>query len=155
MQFTERAALITGGKRIGASVVLALAARGMDVAIVYNRSAHEAEETVAQAARSGRKAIALQANLADPEQCQRLVDDAAAQLGRLDVLINMASVYREVPLEETDVDVWNSVVNVDLRAAFLCARAALPHIRRGGTPGNEREQPSCRSRSRRLGGEPR
>jgi NAD(P)-dependent dehydrogenase (short-subunit alcohol dehydrogenase family) len=135
MQFNDRAALITGGKRIGASVALELAARGMDVAIVYNRSAQEAEETVARAQRSGRKAISLQANLADPEQCQRLVDDAASQLGRLDVLINMASVYREVPLEDTDVDVWNSVVNVDLRAAFLCARAAIPHIRRGGTGG--------------------
>jgi NAD(P)-dependent dehydrogenase (short-subunit alcohol dehydrogenase family) len=135
MQFTERAALITGGKRIGSTVALELAARGMDIAIAYNRSAHEAEETVAQAARSGGKAIALQANLADPEQCQRLVDGAAAQLGRLDVLINMASVYREIPLEETDVDVWDSVVNVDLRAAFLCARAALPHMRRGGGGG--------------------
>ena len=129
------AALITGGKRIGASVALELAERGMDVAIAYNRSAQDAADTVARAARFGRRMIALQADLSDPAQCQRFVDEATTQLGRLDVLINMASVYREVPLEDTDVDVWNSVVNVDLRAAFLCSRAAIPHIRRGGTGG--------------------
>jgi NAD(P)-dependent dehydrogenase (short-subunit alcohol dehydrogenase family) len=135
MQFEDRAAIITGGKRIGASVALELANRGMDVAIGYNRSAQDAADTIARAERFGRKMVALQADLADVAQCQRMVDEATNQLGRLDVLINMASVYREVPLDDTDAAVWDSVVNVDLRAAFLCSRAAIPHIRRGGTGG--------------------
>jgi NAD(P)-dependent dehydrogenase (short-subunit alcohol dehydrogenase family) len=50
-------------------------------------------------------------------------------MGRLDVLINMASVYSSVAFEEIDEDVWDSVVNVDLRAAYLCSRAAAPHMR--------------------------
>ena len=135
MEFPGRAALITGGKRIGAAVALDLTARGLDVVVVYNRSAQEAADTVARAGSFGRRAIALQADLSDPKQCQELVDEAARQLGRLDVLINMASVYRSVPLEDTDVDIWNAVVNVDLRAAFLCARAAVAHMRRAGGGG--------------------
>src|SRR5690606_29566123 len=53
----------------------------------------------------------------------------------LDILINMASVYRTVPFDESDAAVWDSVVNVDLRAAYLCAHAAVPHMRRGGMGG--------------------
>jgi NAD(P)-dependent dehydrogenase (short-subunit alcohol dehydrogenase family) len=75
----------------------------------------------------------LAADLTIPGDCRRVVDEAAQAFGRLDILINMASVYRAVPLEETDAALWDSVINVDLRAAFLCAQAAVPHMRRGGT----------------------
>lgn len=135
MEFAGRAALITGGKRIGAAIAVDLAARGVDVAIGYNRSRQEATDAVQRAEVSGRRVVAIQADLSNPEGCQRLVEDAAAKLGRLDILINMASVYRTVPLEATDVDVWDATVNVDLRAAFLCAHSAIPHIRRGGIGG--------------------
>ena len=135
MEFAGRAALITGGKRIGASIAIDLAARGVDVAIGYNRSRQEAIDAVGRAEVSGRTAVAIQADLSDPEGCRQLVEDAAAKLGRLDILINMASVYRTMPLESTDVSVWDATVNVDLRAAFLCAQAAIPHIRRAGTGG--------------------
>lgn len=130
-----RAALITGGKRIGAAVAVELAARGMDVAVAYNNSKQEATDVVARAAAHGRRAIALQADLSDPQSCQDLVDTAAATLGRLDVLINMASVYRAVALDDTDAAAWDSVVDIDLRASFLCARAAIPHMRRGRAGG--------------------
>ena len=135
METTGRAALITGGKRIGAAVAVNLAGRGMDVVIAYNRSRREADDVVSRCQQHGRTALALQADLSDPQACARLVDEAAARLGRLDALINKASVYRSIPLEDTDAAVWDSVVDVDLRAAFLCARAAIPHMRRGGTGG--------------------
>jgi NAD(P)-dependent dehydrogenase (short-subunit alcohol dehydrogenase family) len=60
------------------------------------------------------------------------VDGAAAAFGRLDVLVNMASVYAAIPFEDTDDRAWDRVVNVDLRGAFLCARAAVPHMRQQG-----------------------
>jgi len=135
MQLTGCAALITGGKRIGAEVAINLAVLGADIAMAYNRSEREAMAVVARAEGVGRRAIALQADLADPTQCRRLVDEAAAKFGRLDVLVNMASVYRSVPLEQTGAELWDSVVNVDLRAAFLCAQAAIPHMRKGGRGG--------------------
>ena len=135
MNCSERSVLITGGKRIGAVVAVDLARQGADVALAYNRSEEEARAAVERALVFGGKAIALRADLNDPAQCQHLVDTAAAQLGRLDVLINMASVYRSVPLDQTDAASWDTVVNVDLRAAFLCARAAVPHMRRTGNGG--------------------
>jgi NAD(P)-dependent dehydrogenase (short-subunit alcohol dehydrogenase family) len=132
MQLAGAAALITGGKRIGAAVARALAAAGMDVALSYNSSRAEADETAAAVTAAGRRAHVARANLSVPDDCLALVDGAAAALGRLDVLVNMASVYQSVPFGETDAAAWNRVVDVDLRAAFLCARAAVPHMRRQG-----------------------
>jgi NAD(P)-dependent dehydrogenase (short-subunit alcohol dehydrogenase family) len=132
MDLTGRAALITGAKRIGGAVARALAAGGMDVAISYNRSRDEAEAAAADVRAAGRRAYIAAANLSQPEACAQLVDGAAGAFGRLDVLINMASVYSSVPFDDTDATVWNAVLEVDLRAAFLCARAAVPHLRRSG-----------------------
>jgi NAD(P)-dependent dehydrogenase (short-subunit alcohol dehydrogenase family) len=126
------AALITGGKRIGGAVARALAAAGMDVGLSYNKSRAEAEETAAAITAAGRRAHITSANLGMPDDCRALVDGTAAAFGRLDVLVNMASVYAAVPFDQTDEHAWHNVMDVDLRAAFLCARAAVPHMRRGG-----------------------
>lgn len=130
MDISGRAALITGGKRIGAAIAVDLARRGADVALAYNRSAAEAHAVADEIRAVGRRATVIQADLSSPPDCSRLVDESATALGRLDILINMASVYKPVPLEETSAASWDSVVNVDLRAAFLCAHAAIPHMRR-------------------------
>jgi NAD(P)-dependent dehydrogenase (short-subunit alcohol dehydrogenase family) len=125
----DKTVLITGGKRIGAAIALDLAQRGMNVALSYNRSRQEAEDTAASVRAAGRQAVLLQADVSQAAECERLVNEAARSLGRLDVLVNMASVYRSVPLDDTDESVWDSTVDVDLKAAFLCARAAITHLR--------------------------
>ncbi|MCA1558912.1 MAG: SDR family oxidoreductase [Acidobacteria bacterium] len=132
MELTGRAALITGGKRLGAAVAVDLAGQGVDVALSYRQSLAEAEQTAAAIETAGRRAFLLQTDLSRGAACQELVDRAAASLGRLDILINMASVYTAVPFGEADEAVWDSVVNVDLKASYLCARAAVPHMRRQG-----------------------
>jgi NAD(P)-dependent dehydrogenase (short-subunit alcohol dehydrogenase family) len=132
MQLSGRVALITGGKRIGAAVAKALAAAGMDVALSYNRSRAEAESAAADVTAAGRRAHVASVNLGNPDDCRAFVDGAAAALGRLDVLINMASVYSSIAFDDTNERAWNAVMDVDLRAAFLCARAAVPHMRRSG-----------------------
>jgi NAD(P)-dependent dehydrogenase (short-subunit alcohol dehydrogenase family) len=128
----NRAALITGGKRIGAAIAVELARNGVDVGLSFNRSRDEAEETAESVRRLGRKCALVQVDLADGEGCARLVDSVAASLGRLDILINMASLYSAVAFDQMDERRWNAVLNVDLRAAFLCARAAVPHMRAAG-----------------------
>lgn len=132
MELLNRAALITGGKRIGAAIAPALASRGMDVALSYNRSREEADSAAAAVRAAGRRGFAFQADLSRGDDCAELVERAASALGRLDVLVNMASVYSAVPFDQTDERVWDAVVNVDLKAAFLCARAAVPHLRSAG-----------------------
>jgi len=132
MQLAGGAALITGGKRIGAAVAKALAAAGMDVGLSYNKSRAEAEAAAAGIVEAGRRAHVASANLGNPDDCRALVESTASAFGRLDVLVNMASVYVAAPFDELDEHGWNAVVDVDLRAAFLCARAAVPHMRLGG-----------------------
>ena len=104
----------------------------MDVALCYNRSRDEADAAAASVKRAGRRGVTFQVDLQQATSCQAAVDRAAAELGRLDVLLNMASVYSQIPLADTDENIWDAVVDIDLRAAFLCARAAVPHMRRAG-----------------------
>ena len=126
---TGKGVLITGGKRIGAAIAQALAGRGMQIALSFNRSRAEAESVAATVQAAGGRAFVYQSDLSQAPDARTLVDRAAADMGRLDVLINMASVYSSVAFEEIDEHVWDSVVNVDLRAAYLCSRAAVPHMR--------------------------
>jgi NAD(P)-dependent dehydrogenase (short-subunit alcohol dehydrogenase family) len=129
---TGKTALITGGKRIGAVIAQSLARRGMDVALAYNRSLAEAQSTAAEIEALGRRAFVIQADLSNGGACRTLVDSAASSLGRLDVLVNMASVYRSLPLEAIEERQWDEVIDVDLKATYLCARAAIPYMRRAG-----------------------
>ena len=133
MNLQGKVALITGGKRIGLVVARELSARGCDIAFTYARSKAEADEGAAIVRAAGRRASTLQADLTDPNACASAVAQAAAELGALDILIHMASVYANVPFDTLTVANWEAPMNVDLRAAFLCAKAAVPHMRaRGG-----------------------
>ncbi len=123
-------ALITGGKRIGAVVAGALAERGVSVALSYARSRDEAEAAADRVRTIGLRAETYGADLTDPAACTALVDRVDDAFGRLDVLINMASVYKERPFEALTASDWDAALDVDLRAAFLCAKAAVPHMRR-------------------------
>jgi NAD(P)-dependent dehydrogenase (short-subunit alcohol dehydrogenase family) len=132
MNLSGTVALITGGKRIGAVIAEELAKRGVHVGLSYGRSRDEAEAAAARARSHGARAETFRADLSDPSACATLVSQAAETLGRLDILVNMASVYKSRPLNELTVEDWNANLDVDLRAAFLCAKAAVPHMRQQG-----------------------
>jgi NAD(P)-dependent dehydrogenase (short-subunit alcohol dehydrogenase family) len=127
-----RAALITGGKRIGLAIAEELARLGADVAVSYARSRAEAEEAAERVRGAGRRAEVFQADLASPDACRKVVDDAAAAFGRLDILITMASVYIRKPFPDLTVADWNAPLEIDLRASFLCAHAAAGHMKQQG-----------------------
>jgi NAD(P)-dependent dehydrogenase (short-subunit alcohol dehydrogenase family) len=132
MKIQDTVALITGGKRIGLVIAEELAKRGADVAVSFARSRAEAEEAAARVRAAGRRAAVIQADLSSPEACQVLVAGAVATLGRLDILINMASVYAQKPFDELQLADWSASLDIDLRASFLCAQAAVPHMRAKG-----------------------
>ena len=132
MDLSGKVALLTGAKRVGAVVAETLARGGADIALVYNRSAREAEATVAAAEALGRRAIALQADLASPDACRRVVDTTVAELGRLDILIAMAGLYTSTPFEALTVDTWNAQMDIELRSAFICSHVAAPVMRANG-----------------------
>lgn len=132
MDPTDKIALITGGRRIGAVVATELARKGAHVAIVYRASRDEAEETAAAVRTLTRRAVVIQADLQQPDACRRVVDQTVSEFGRLDILLNMASVYREKPIEDLTFEDWDTQLSIDLRAAWLCSQAAIPHMRRTG-----------------------
>jgi NAD(P)-dependent dehydrogenase (short-subunit alcohol dehydrogenase family) len=129
---TDKVALITGGKRIGAVVARELAARGADVALTYARSRPEAIQTAETVLAQHRRSAVFQADLSNADACTALVASVVETFGRLDVLINMASVYRHRPFDELTLAHWHAVMDVDLRASFLCAHAAAAHMRKQG-----------------------
>lgn len=132
MTLKNRVVLITGGKRIGQVVARELAGRGADVAVSYRGSRDEAEATVAEVRTLGRRAMAVAADVGDADACRTLVDRVAAEMGRLDVLVNMASIYASKDFDETTEQDWQRNIDVNLRSVFLCAKAAVPHMRRKG-----------------------
>src|SRR5690348_9567928 len=97
MDLASRVVALTGARRIGRGIAEAVAARGADVALVYRSSSAEAESTAEAVRAAGRRAHLVRADVSDPEACAGAVASVAGALGRLDVLVNMASLYEKVP----------------------------------------------------------
>ena len=129
MDLCGKVAVITGGKRIGRIVAQELAQHGMNLVLSYRGSKEEAEQTVADVEAVGRRATIVSADVSKPADCLGIFDQALATFGRVDVLINMASIYGSKRLQDVTVDYWTTDLDVNLRSAFLCAHAAIPLMR--------------------------
>ena len=127
----RRAALVTGGaKGIGRAVCLALAEKGMDIAVNYAGSAAAAEETAAACRALGVRAVTLQADVRRPENCQKLVEDTVAALGRIDVLVNNAGITADTLMLRMTEAGFDNVLATNLKGAFFCTKAASRYMMR-------------------------
>lgn len=127
-----RACLVTGASSgLGRSTGMAMAAAGADVALIA-RSAEELAEAADEADAPPRRVVALPADLSDAEACRKVVDDAVAELGRLDVVVNAAGTDVPKDVEALTVAEWDRVQAVNLRAPFLLAKHAFPRLRDAG-----------------------
>lgn len=128
-----RGVLITGAaKRIGRAIALALAERGADIVIHYHRSEDAARETAREIEARGVRALALQADLANVREIERLIERAADALGRLDILVNNASVFFRTPFGSITEEQWDLNLDVNLKAPFFCAQYAARFMREQG-----------------------
>lgn len=126
-----KAALVTGGAaRVGAALTRALAADGYAVVVHYNTSEDAARALCDEIRAGGGEAAAVGADLADAAQVERLAREAVDAFGRLDVLVNNASVFPPERLEETDAALWDHTLAVNLRAPFLLVRHLAAELRR-------------------------
>jgi NAD(P)-dependent dehydrogenase (short-subunit alcohol dehydrogenase family) len=132
MDLENRVVIITGGKRIGRIVAQQLAHRGADVVLSYRGSQAEAERTVCDVRARGRRAIAVAADVSTSADCAALIASARVAFGRVDALVNMASVYGSTPFDELTEAGWDHDLNINLKSAFLCAKAAVPVMRATG-----------------------
>ena len=126
-------ALITGGSRgIGAAIAKRLAADGANVAITYTKGADAAASIVKEIERTGRKAIAIQADAADAKAVKAAIEKTVATFGRLDVLVNNAGTAIPKKFEETTLEEMDRVIDINVRGTFVATQAALKHMKDGG-----------------------
>jgi pteridine reductase len=129
-----KAVLVTGaGVRVGRAIALAFGRAGADVAVHHHRSRGDAEETAAALLALGRRAPLVQGDLAEPDAPARLVAEAVAALGGLDVLVNSAAAFEKVPADQLSRERWDAMLASNLTGPFFLAQAAHPHLaqRRG------------------------
>lgn len=130
---TGKAAIVTGGGTgIGRAVSLLLASRGVAVAVVYSRSAADAEDTVREILEADGHAFATQADVAEDADVVRMTQHVARTFGRIDYLVNNAGITRQLPFADLDAisdEAWNELYAVNVKGAFHCSRAAAPYLR--------------------------
>jgi 3-oxoacyl-[acyl-carrier protein] reductase len=130
---TNQTALVTGGSRgIGAAIAKRLAADGARVAITFTKGADAAAQVVREIEQAGGRAIAIQADAADPRAIVAAVDKTVTDFGRLDVLVNNAGTAIPKPFEETSLEEMNRVIDINLRGTLVTTQAALKYLQDGG-----------------------
>lgn len=122
-------AVVTGASRgLGSAIADELGHGGAKVVVNYSRSKEPAEELVEHLKESGTEAVAVQADVSDAEQAEKLINETIEHFGQIDVLVNNAGINRDKTLKKLEVDDWDEVIQVDLNSAFYTVRAALPHM---------------------------
>jgi len=125
-------ALVTGSNRgIGKGIARGLAREGASV-VITARGTEELEQTAAELRENGATILAEAADVADELQVDRLFAAAIDRFGRLDILVNNAGQFGFAPIDELDLETWNSVIGVNLTAPFLCTRAAMRIMKQQG-----------------------
>ena len=134
MMFSEEVAWVTGSSTgIGRAVALALAERGCQVVVHYNRSEDEAREVVERISSSGGEAALVGGDVADAGEVERMAGEIEDRYGRLDVLVNNAgSLIERRTLSEMTEDLWERVMAVNLKSVYLCSQAVLPTMKSRG-----------------------
>ena len=132
MDVAGKVALLTGGARIGQTVAQAIAQRGCGLALTYRNSRDAAEATAASARAAGVRTAVLRADVNDEAQVAAAVRQTEQVLGRLDILVNLASTYERTPLESAGARAFSDALDANARSAWLFAIHAAPAMRRAG-----------------------
>ncbi|MDQ1610614.1 MAG: 3-oxoacyl-[acyl-carrier protein] reductase [Pyrinomonadaceae bacterium] len=134
LSLAGRVALITGGSRgIGRAVAERLAEAGARVALSYQSDETAAAETVAYiASQYQREALAVRSDVRDVSEAERLINATVERFGRLDILVCNAGIWEGAAVEEVSEELWNRVIDVNLKGTWTTCRAAVPILKRQG-----------------------
>lgn len=128
-----KVAIVTGSAlNIGRAIALHLAREGFRVVVTARQAEHDAAETARMVRDAGGEALVHMADITDPAQARGLVDAAVVQFGRLDALVNNASVRRQTKFVDMTPEEWREIMSATLDGAFYCAHAAAPRIAAAG-----------------------
>ena len=123
MRLKDKKAIVTGaGQGIGRSIALKMAQEGADVVVNYSRTDAQAKDVVSVLQKLGARAIALQADVSDATQVNKMVSEVLNRFGRVDILVNNAGIWFDKSWNDTTDEIWDKTVDVDLKGTFLCIR---------------------------------
>jgi glucose 1-dehydrogenase len=129
MKLSSKVAIITGASSgIGQAIAITMAREGASVVIDYVGSSDGANQTVQRIEGAGGKALAVAADVSQPDQVTALVQQAVQTFGRLDIFVNNAGIEYKHPITEFPLDQWNKIIAVNLTGPFLCAQAAAKQL---------------------------
>jgi 3-oxoacyl-[acyl-carrier protein] reductase len=129
----DQVAIVTGGSRgIGRATALRFAEAGAQVIVNYAQQKAGAEDVVAACRDLGGKALAVRADVSDARQAADLVDTAFDHFGRLDLLVANAGIWDGAPIEEMSEELWDRVIETNLKGTWAVCRAAVPAMKRAG-----------------------
>lgn len=129
MEIKDKVVLITGAAmRVGRTTALALAEKGAHIAFTYLNDEEPWRETLAEIKARGVNGLALPLDVRQPEQPRLGVEKVVAELGRIDILINNASVWLAAPFVDISLEQWQTALTVNLTGPFLCSQAAAPYM---------------------------
>jgi 3-oxoacyl-[acyl-carrier protein] reductase len=132
MRVADKVALVTGGGQgLGETISLTLAREGAHVAI-GDVNLERAARVVGSIQEMGRKAIALRADVSCESEVKALVAESIAELGTIDILVNNAGIFHGGPIAEMSEDIWNRVLDINLKGTFLCSREIIPLFKEKG-----------------------
>lgn len=126
-------AIVTGGSRgIGRATVEGLAAQGADVSVNFLRDEMSAQEAVEVAKSHGVRARGIKADVAQLAEAERLVQETVEDFGRLDILVCNAGIWQGAPIESLSEELWDRVIDINLKGTWAVCRAAIPQMKRQG-----------------------
>ena len=129
----NKVAIVTGGSRgMGRGYCERFAAEGAQVALIYHSNSAAAADVLRTITDQGGTAKAYQCDVTDIDQIEATFDEAAADFGGIDILINNAGIYLYTPLGDTSEEVWDRQMNTNLKAVFFCTQAVLPYMKQRG-----------------------
>jgi len=121
--------VITGSSRgIGRAIAEELNQSGAKVIVNYHQSREAAEDVVARLKQSGSESVAIKADVSDPAQATRLIEETFQRFGRIDVLVNNAAINIDRTMKNLSPDDWDTVIKADLNSYFYTVRAAIPYF---------------------------
>ena len=129
--FAGKTAVVTGASRgVGRATALRLAEAGASVVVNYLKSETEANEVVAKCREKGVEAIAVQADVSVWDDAQRIARETLEKFGRIDLLVLNAGIWEGAPIEEMSEELWNKVLNTNLKAAWAMTKACVPAMKK-------------------------